>query len=497
MSIFNNFTPTSTKAITNQNYLNQSYVAALGESDGAFLKPDVDSQTVMRYGDSKMLGLTSLSEALDNINIKGNSTFEHAESERIRTPLFVDAEAAGAADADITYTLRDESQAFLSSAVQPYGQVSQPAGYPNTSGANQTPTNAVRVRDILEFPNGTKAIVTDVNESAGTFTAYPTKDGGNLPAIANDEKIIITGNAQPEGGNSNKSRNTRLLNYKNTIQTFRDTHVITGTGASSVGWVEVPGRDINGAEKTGYMWYIKGVGDTYTNHCNDIEMTLLTGERITNTSALNALGDDTSSTEGAIPQIEAFGNTEGYTNLDYEDLENMTRKFNTERGSHDNHIWGGFDFIADLNTAMREDANLQSGGIEYARYGDAARINNFGFSGFQVNDYKFSYSTMDIFSDPTALGSEDHKYRGIGLVMPIGNTVSYDSRGAQIDVPSWRINTMSEGGEGGFLRYKKDWAHGSVLGQRTNGEDKVKVEFLTDAGLEMFALNRYGLFLKE
>lgn len=495
MGILDRYTPTTTQSRTEHNFINQRYAAALGESGGSFLKPDIESETVYRYGDGKMKGLTSLSEALDYFKVKGNVTFEHAEKERLHTPLFVEEKAsASTANQSAQLTLQDESIAFLSSATSPYGTASYPSGYPNTSNANNTATIPVRERDQVEFPDGTKAVVTAVDPVNGTFTVFPTRDGAQIPAITTDEKIIITGNLQPEGGDSNKTINGRLLTYRNTMQRLRETVEVTGDAASQIGWVKVKGRNFKGQPQDGYLWYLMNLSDSYTRHCNDIEMTLLTGEQITNQLALDALGGNTGSTEGAIPQIESHGNTEGYSTLDYTDLENMVRKLNSEHGSHDNHIWGGFDFITDLNTAMREDSNLQNGGIEYARYGDAERINNFGFSGFKINDYNFSYSTMEIFSDPNALGSEDHKYRGIGIVMPIGNTVSYDSRGDAMDVPSWRINTL-RGPRG--IRFKDDWAYGQFLDNQSDGKDIGKWEMLSQFGLEMFALNRYGLFLKE
>jgi len=493
MALLDRVSPEVTQIATTHNYINQRYSAALGESDGSYLKPDVAEEVAYRYGNQEVVGIVM---ARGQINYKSNKTFEHAEEERILTPVFVEDASAGASNASVQYTMTDSSRAFLLEQTQPYvDSVTYPSGYPNASSGSTVATFPIRDKDIIEFPGGVQAYVTAADPSAGTFTCYPTQDGENLPAITSDQQIIIKGNAVPESSDNVSSRNGRLLTYKNTMQTFRAFHKWSGDSSAEKGWVPVKGKNPKtGASQDGYLWYLKGVRDEYLRHCYEVESTLLTGKKITNPTLLGVI-EDTSTTEGMIPQIRQMGQVSGYSTIDYTTLEDMVVKLNAERGSMDNHIAGGINFVLSLDTMQREDSNLQAGGIEYARFADKDRINNFGFSGFKVAGYNFTYSTNDIFSDPNGLGSTDHDYKDMGIVMPYSDTVSYDRDGNSVQVPSMRINTLTE--DGGTVRFKKDWVTGTLLDAQTDSKDEGRWDILTQCGLEMFAVNRWGLFEKE
>lgn len=471
-------TPSSIKVATSHNFID-----SLSLAEGLH-KPVVDNQLIRRYGRQDITGLI---ESLGGTKEIRDITFNHYEKDRIHGVVRASASAATAAagtasgsfDVATAYTYEFTGQ-------DPYPTADTFTGY------------TVRQYDIIEF-NGWQAIVTSV--SAGTATFYPVSSSVARPALATTDDIIILTNAHPEGSSSPESRNSQLLSYTNYLQTFRGKHRVTGTEAEVQTWIETQG--MNGEK--GYVWYLEGVFDEYLRFMNEREAALIAGVKINNQAGLAAAGsqifgdaDSIINTEGMIPQISGNGNVSNYTigSFAESDLEDMTKDLQKYRGATKNMLAMGYEFRLELMAWLRDTSsagtNIGAGGLIFNQFnGGGEQGVKFDFDFFEWGGFKFALQTLDIFSDPTFLGYAGGIYKNLGIVIPMDNTVTYNRMNSNTSerVPSCRVNHLSN-------RSYKEWVHGlGPNGIATHGEDYFDVEFLSQVGLEMFALNRWGLFV--
>jgi len=192
-----------------------------------------------------------------------------------------------------------------------------------------------------------------------------------------------------------------------------------------------------------------------------------------------------------IPQISADGNVEAYTSgsLAITDIENMVKNLQKYRGSKDNMLYCGHNFKLDLDALVLENTNLKNGGIQWARYtGDSSMAQNISFSvdGVEYGGFTFQPEVLDIFSDPNFLGNAGAIYNELGMVCPVDDTVVYNSMNTSSAerVPSMRLRYAPK-------RELKEWVQKSEY----SGDDFWSVHWLSHVGIEMCALNRWGLFV--
>lgn len=470
-------TPSLTKVASEYNYLN-----SLSLQEGLHM-PEVGKELVYRYGKQDVTGLIEKLGQMKSIN---NIEFTHYEQDRIHGTFRASASAA----------------AITSSAKAASGQIVIASSY-NYTYTGQSPyettstftTYMPQVNDVIEF-NGYQAIVTAVSGASATFV--PVSSAIDRPALATDDDIIILSNAQPEGSGSPESRNSQLLSYTNYLQIFRRKHRVTGTENDMKTWIEVTGKD----GQKGYFWYLEGIADEYTRFMNEREAALIAGVKLDNAANIATAGGSsygdvstTLTTEGLIPQISGNGNTETYTTFSLTDLENMTKNLQKYVGARKNLLAVGHNLRLEIDALLRDTNSagaLGTGSIIFNQFNGAGEQSvNFEFDKIKYGGFEFAVQTLDIFSDPTFLGYEGGIYKDIGMVIPMDTTVTYNRMNGSSStvVPSLRVNYLGN-------RLYKEWVHGLGMGVATAGNDYYDVEFMSHCGLEAFALNRFGLFLK-
>lgn len=470
-------TPAAPAVATEYNYLD-----SLSLAEGLH-KPQVDPALVMRYGRQDVTGLM---EMLGRKNPINQIKFSHYEQDRIHSTVRLSASAATASGSGVTL-------AGTAAAAYTYSYTGQ-SPYATSDGFT---ANVLRQYDVIEV-NGFTMLVTAVN--GNTFSAISYDSSATRPAIATTDDIIIKGSAQPEGSSAPASRNSRLLSYTNYMQIHRSTHKITGTEQGVQTWVEVEGKD----GQKDYFWYLEGIADEYHRHLNEMEALLLTGEDFQNNLAglggigTASIGDANSitATRGLIPQISADGNTEAYTSgaLVTTDIENMVKNLQKYRGSKENMIFCGHNMKLDIDRWVRTDSGegaLTNGGIQFAAFqGVNNREIRYEIDSFSYGGFKFATKVLDIFSDPNFLGYAGGIYNELGIVVPLDNTVTYNSMSTSsgVNVPSMRINYMSSP-EGD--RDMVEWVELSKF----SGNDFWRIHWLSHFGLEAFALNRFVLLV--
>lgn len=462
--------PSAVKVASEYNYLN-----SLALAEGLHM-PEVSPVYVQRYGRQDVTGLL---EMLGNKKAVSNVTFSHYEQERIHGTVRLAASAAAATAA--TWT------GAISSGYQ-YNYDNQ-APYTTASAASNT-AYVLQPYDIIEV-KGTTHIIKAVNGSAFTAASY---NGAN-PAIATTDDIIIKGSAMPEGSSAPSSRNSRIISYTNNLQIMRRTHKVTGTEFGIKTWIEVEGK---GGQK-GYVWYLQGVADEYHRFLNEREAILLTGENFSaNAAGLTGNTAQVSFTKGLIPQINSDGNVETYTTLDITDIANLTKALQKNRGARESMIALGHDLKLEFDALIYSASGALggNGAVQFAAFqGVENQEVRFSIDAIEFGGYKFALKVMDIFSDPTFLGYAGGIYGGLGIVIPMDDTVIYNSMNSStgVMVPSLTLNYLNND-EGG--RDYMEWVTGKGLGAATSGDDFFEVHMLSHCGLEVSALNRFALLKK-
>ena len=463
--------PATTKVATEYNYLNSLTLA------NGFHKPEQSSEYVQRFGRQDVTGLMEL---LGNKKTVNNPKFSHYEQERIHGVAKVGASAAAQTAATVTLNIATASSNYDYTTQSPYAVNS------STTFSNSN----ISVNDVLEV-NGETLWVKAVNGSA--ITAVPSN--GSLGAIAVNDEIIIKGQASPEGSAAPDSRNSRMISYSNYVQIMRRSHKVTGTESATKSWIEVTGK--NG--ERGYFWYLQGIKDEYHRFLNEREAILLTGEDFQNNLAGLSVtggtsfgdGNSVTFTKGLIPQISADGNVEAYTagSFALTDLEAMTKSLQKNRGSRENMVYCGHDFKIDFDYMVLENDFLKNGGIEYASFAGMDQMVSFSVDAIEFGGFKFAPKVLDIFSDPNFLGASNAPYGKMGIVIPLDDTVVYNSMNSSsgVTVPSLQLVSMEN-------RDYMEWVTGKGMNSATSGDDFFEVHFLSHCGLEVSALNRFGLF---
>jgi hypothetical protein len=315
-----------------------------------------------------------------------------------------------------------------------------------------------------------------------------------MPPTSVTDEIIILGNQKPEESTINASRNFRTLLYKNNMQISDGSTKVSGTAMAEQIWFQVEG--LNG--KVGNLWYYKQQLDEFVRIRNEREMQIITGKKTTNTTFANVAGNESSvSTEGLIPFIESYGNITTYNTISgitLQDFENMIiSQLDRNMAADENALYLAIALESLIDSFIRDE--MKEGGVIYNTFdGDKKQAVNFGFDSFEVLQYTFHKKRYNLFNYQKTLGANGHKYKDLGLVIPMDKkvrTVGYEGKSETL--PCICVNYQSQQGAGG--EYSRDWEEfvtGGANGVYTERVDKVEMNWRTVFGFEGFGANRFG-----
>lgn len=475
----------ATSYATVDNYIGAEATAS---ALGALHKPEVDEEIVRRYGRDDLTGLLSSVPGYTTA-IKNRKEYFHFEKDFIHGVINATA-TEGAAGAAVTFTLATSGDAQISYNVSPY---------------TSTATNDVivpQVKDILLLPSRIEVIVLSVTlggAGATTFSAAPLDPLDVIPTLVGTEEIIIKTNAEAEGSlEVGKTRNSKLLLYQNNMGIHRRKHVVTGSEMGEQIWVKAEGRF-----GSGMYWHYEGINDEYHRFKNEEEMTHFDGKKITNTVVSNTAGFETiTKTEGLVETIDSYGTSHDYgAALLLADVKVMTKSLDKFKGDKVNLTLSGYNFREQFNALWRTGDGISDGTNDTSRInfangnGLADMAVNLDFERAKLLGYTFVIKQTNAFSDPTTLGAEGLGYTDMGIVIPTGNSVVYNDlndAGSKTTVKSIQLNYKVE--QNGISRLYKEWVTGGAGGASTNGEDNMTIWFLSENGLELSAINKYGMW---
>lgn len=464
----NQSAPTSFVANNELNYLTSSDLINVY----AKASPDVREQLVEPFGDEN-LGIMDLMEDLGQVEeaVFGNE-YIHFEQGRLKELVKASSQ-----------TSNDGSTAvFVATDTRAIPQGSQ-TWYQNTSSSTKV---NVQVGDTLWIPDpsgrAVETQVTGVNLTTSSVTIEKVKSGDTIPTITASKEMFIGGNAFAEGSGQPNSREVRTYKYTNYIQTFKSTYSINGASLGQQAFITMP----NGSR----YWYVQGIMNTRRFHKNMIESAILAGNQV---SATSSSFGNTLKTEGLIPAMQANSNSEAYTvgSLSLTDIDSMIAKLKKYRGASENLLVGGNAFITDVDDIIRTSEGMKAGGIQYAGIGGEDRGVRFGFDHFIRSGVTFHYKSLQAFDDPDSFGAADSSFADLGLVIPTGNTTSYNYGRQLTTVPVMRLVYLNvEGEDMGY----KEWVTGSAGAVATNQTDAQEINMRDRKGAEFFGLQRFGIF---
>ena len=483
--------PSASQQATTQNYVSSSnFIAATaGKGDGLH-KPDVSEEFVKRYGSQ---GLTGFLDVLGAKAPVSNFQFSHYEEDWIHQSFIADDTAADVALTggvqiliDTASHLSSATAAGATSFVRPGSVILFPTGEVGLCVAKWT-TNQSLANEVLDGYAGTlqSGPTPGVNNHVIHVMNY---DGGTAITVAESATLTIIGMEFAEGTGQPNGITPKVLEYQNTCMILKESYQVTGSEATNKIWFQVQDEATG---QSGWLWYLKGEGDTYRRFMDYSEMMMILGEQTTAGSYIGA-GDAANSititgSEGLI-EFMRTGNTQTYNQLagfNLSDFDSMIRTLDTNRGSKENTIWAGIDLSLAIDDAVA--AMFAGGGISYGAFNGAEEIAvAMGFKSFTRGGYTFHKKTYTPFTHLPMLGASGFDYAGMGMVIPGGNGKDAKS-GASI--PSLRIRYKAAEG---YSREMEHWLTGSAgLAQATSDVDELRCHYRTERGFEGFGANRF------
>ncbi|MHA2064663.1 MAG: hypothetical protein ACXABY_09845, partial [Candidatus Thorarchaeota archaeon] len=414
------FTATPSQA---QTATTQNYVSSIDFLD-TIHKPDVGEVLVKRYGDQSLTGFIDMLGAKKPV---AAYQYSHYEEDWLHQVLTVANDATQGASSDGTITggyILDVS-------------ASDDAG----TSQDERDYTFVRPNNVVEFENGQVALVVGVSVNGGDWSVaenYTTAESvsstnqclilvltynGLNADVANvvNGKAIITGFEFGEGTDQPDGLTPNVIKYENTVMIIKEAYEVTGSEATNATWFKV---EDPGTGKSGWLWYLKGEGDTYNRFNDYAEMQMLVGEQVASAATgLTALG--MKGTEGLLEFAEG-GNDIGYTtSYGVADFRTTTITLDKNRGSKENTMWCGLTISLDIDDAFFSQFGGASnnGGASFGTFdGSEEKAVQMGFRSFQYGGYTFHKKAYDVFNYTQMLGyttvaSADSKYRTMALMV--------------------------------------------------------------------------------
>lgn len=449
-------------------------------------KPEFAPELVERYGSqylTELLGMYGRKIPVSSLE------YNHFEEDRIMPKVSATSAGAGAG-AQATFTLATTS---------PVQNVSIPQASPYAGSTLTNQGVPVRLNDtiLIRPSSGTtsastyiRAFVDGVNASAGTFTATPLDSGASIPAIGSAQEIFIYGNMFGEGSGQPLSRQSRVIKYTNNLQIIKENYDISNTEKNVVTWI--PFTDAKSGRK-GYLWTLKGEGDTYKRFLNYREMSCLNNTKLNNVAISNAqasAGTPIKATNGLIPEILAGGQVINYSSITswtINDGLTMVKALDKDKGAKENLFLAGINLSLDVDTEMRN--TFQNGGVVFGFFGDGGKEQavNMQFDSFQLGNYTFHKKTYDPFNDAQTWGAVGYTYANEAMIIPTDKRMDYQSK-EMADSIRVRHLVAPDGSD------NREIKHVSVDMFQIDGSDRFECRYVSEIGFEIFASNRFGYF---
>jgi len=334
-----------------------------------------------------------------------------------------------------------------------------------------------------------KAYVNGVtNGTTVTIKGY-SKSVSEIAALvgATGVKIFVYGSEYAKGTDTTAvSIEPSFTQFSNKPIIIKDKYEVSGSDASQIGWVEVT---TEGGD-SGYLWYLKGEGETRLRFEDYLEMAVVEGEK---KSGNGDVPTGIEGTEGLFAAVTGRGQVDNAFAGSLASFDLILKGLDKEGAIEENMLFlnrttalAFDDMLAGLN-----GGNTGAGSAYGIFNNDQQMALNLGFSGFRRGSYDFYKTDWKYLNDASTRGiATDASVNGI--LIPAGTSTVYDqSLGKNIRRPFLHVRYRASEADD---RRMKSWLTGSVGGAATSSLDAMEVHFLSERCLCVQGANNFVLF---
>lgn len=381
------------------------------------------------------------------------------------------------------------------------------------AGTTASATGGIALRNnqtiMIVFNNGAgsnKAIVSDVDTSAGTFTANIYEGAGLVAAGAGADEpdctIFIYGSEFNKGtGGMDGSLEADDFIFQNKPIILKDTYEVNGSDMAQIGWVEVTTE--NGA--TGYLWYLKSEHETRLRFDDYLETAMIEAVPAELASGAGAYLQDVTvaqvqaglnGSEGIFYTVNQRGNVyAGGNPTVLADFDTVIQRLDKQGSIEENVLFINRQFSFDIDDMLAAQNSYGAGGTSYGLFdNDEEMALNLGFSGFR-RGYDFYKTDWKYLNDPTMRGGLSTVAGSgavNGLLVPAGSTTVYDQiLGKNAKRPFLHVRYRASETED---RRYKTWITGSAGGAMVNDIDVMQVNYLSERCVCTLGANNFVIF---
>ena len=300
-------------------------------------------------------------------------------------------------------------------------------------------------------------------------------------------KVFVYGSEYKKGTDTTAvSVEPSFTQFSNKPIIIKDKYEVSGSDASQIGWVEVT---TEGGD-SGYLWYLKGEGETRLRFEDYLEMAVIEGEK---KSGNGDVPTGIEGTEGLFSAVSSRGQVDNAYAGNLTDFDNILKGLDKEGAIEENML-----FLNRVTALAFDDmlAGLDGGnsgaGSAYGVFNNSEQMAlNLGFSGFRRGSYDFYKTDWKYLNDASTRGiAADASINGI--LVPAGTSTVYDqSLGQNIRRPFLHVRYRASEADD---RRMKSWLTGSVGGAATSSLDAMEVHFLSERCLCVQGANNFVLF---
>ena len=366
-----------------------------------------------------------------------------------------------------------------------------------------TPEHAIRVGDLVLISDANSTARGIVTKSPGDPTAANQCAATKFEAkCIDDDTFVNAGIADAAGATClvygseyvkgdtgrGESVDPGFKSFENKPIIIKDKFDVSGSDASAIGWIEVSGED----GQNGYLWYLKGEGDTRQRFTDYLEMTMIeSGKKASDSTAA------VDGTEGLWAAMDDRGNYStgvlgSSASTDLTEFDAILAEFDKNGAIEENMMY------VNRTTALAVDDMLAglnphvSGGVSYGVFDNAENMAlNLGFNGFRRGSYDFYKTDWKYLNDYGTRGALNDvgAKRKRGIIVPAGVSSVYDEAlGKAIKRPFLHVRYRASAADD---RRFKTWTTGSVGSNITSDLDALEVHYLSERCLIVQGANNF------
>jgi len=445
----------STNYITNFDFLNQ-YL------------PDTYEKEFERYGNRSV---ASFLRAVGAEMPSNSDLIKWAEQGRLHTK-YVDCESGDAVNSDTaTITVNDTLVPGNGGIAFRIGQTVMLSANGNAALSN-------------------KAIITDVDYTAGTFDVAYYEAGGQAFSLGAAVTAFVYGSEFKKGTEGmEQSLESDDSIFENSPIIIKDKYAVSGSDMAQIGWIEVTTE--NGA--TGFLWYIKSEHETRLRFEDYLEMAMIEAVPAeTGSGAAAGAGVTYKGSEGLFYVVNDRGNVwSGGNPTTLADFDAIIQRLDKQGAIDENVLFINRQFSFDIDDMLASQNSYGAGGTSYGLFdNDKDMALNLGFTGFR-RGYDFYKTDWKYLNDAALRG-------GIvggainGVLVPAGSTTVYDQvLGKNAKRPFLHVRYRASETED---RRYKTWITGSAGGASNSSLDAMEVHFLSERALCTLGANNFFIF---